>query len=301
MVITGVVTAILLVCALTINLTPFAAVIVAGGGLLAILIIKCLYDRALGPQILEHANNLAQKKVNVFKKSCHEVIWKTDYTSRSLEFTAKSEESQPSYMDNVKAKLSLLNALERLGTKSADSPYLRFETSKRDKISQIFAQICQETPIDCTETLMLEKVAERLENDLWETESKPQKKIDEICWQKLISDCHQANDEINALLEKIRVLNAFIKSRVDLSKICSEYMKKYSEYINLLNVRSVKNFDPENIYDQRTQLQLKVSAYTSHLEEAKQFIERHKEVYDCYMKCVNAKSSSTVRILQIPS
>lgn len=100
----------------------------------------------------------------------------------------------------------------------------------------------------------------------------------------LISKFDALSRELKELTFKINLLNSFVKANKDLESLCAEYMKKFPEYIVIHSDNSDHKLDPKNVVDQVTALELDVITKRALLEESEEFIKRHEQLYDTFVK-----------------
>lgn len=180
-VVAAVVALILLACTFLVGLTPFASAIVAGVSAITILVIKCWSDNKLRPDLQEYANQIAYKKVITFQNHCDDVIWEMGQSNlqekEKKEVDEKVKDNVVIVQDKIeteglivvefeKSMKSLYASLRLLQVEiksDNEDKNLTMPEKHRKQIAEIFAQVCVETPYDCTEALIFKMVAKRIE------------------------------------------------------------------------------------------------------------------------------------------
>lgn len=112
--------------------------------------------------------------------------------------------------------------------------------------------------------------------------NKPQKPPLE---QQLAVQYNQLNKELKAQIAKINEIHEFVKARSDLNELTTDYTKKYSHYIVQHSIpAAAARLNPNDLIDRITALKMQIAGCKSLLEESMQFVMRHDEIRECYMK-----------------
>lgn len=114
--------------------------------------------------------------------------------------------------------------------------------------------------------------------DLWNTLTGPPKPS---LSDRLIVECNQLEIELQQLVEKIQFFHTYINARDELKKVCTQY---FDEYITLVPLLPERSFKETELIQKRTFLVKQINNYKHNINEYKEFIARHHEVYLCFLK-----------------
>ncbi|MBA3721397.1 MAG: hypothetical protein H0W88_03250 [Parachlamydiaceae bacterium] len=117
--------------------------------------------------------------------------------------------------------------------------------------------------------------------------------------QNIVNDTINFEARAKELERQLREIDGFINDRPDLHKICIEYMEKFPEYIVWAKPVETMPLN-SNIIKARSHAQFKVANLNTQLRERKEFIERHKEVYDAFVEHIQKANQENGHPASVP-
>lgn len=106
----------------------------------------------------------------------------------------------------------------------------------------------------------------------------------------------QLQRDIEMLESRIKVFDDFVKSNPELRKICETFASKYSDFI-ASNIEPIEQEPTHKTrIDKMTYLGIKHVKLEHFFKERLEFVERHKEVFECFVKHIKESKKDPIFI-----